>query len=436
MAGTRREGNGKPRQRAPSVRAAVLDSETVLINRAIERARLLRRDRRLLRRRARRAERTPVVLVPSVFGTRLIGAGGRPVWGSLGRLYSRPGLDAPARPADLLTGFRVLPGLYEYDCFGGLLRFLEDAGGYRLGEDLHVLAYDWRTGVAAGAAALAGLIARLRGAGDERVDLVCMSTGGMVARYYLAHGGADVLDQPAPVPTGAGAACVRRTVFIGTPQRGSFSAVSSSNDPFRLAPLGRRFMPAEIGALQINWDALPHPDDPLFVDQTGHPVDLDRHDAATWRRLGLPCAEVPGLQGMLDRARRLRAALDAAGPVDDAFVIGARNWPTAARVLVSGGRGRIPACEPQTGDACAAHCYEPGDSSLGAASLSGLPGLDPHRIWWVRSREHIQLVSSPPVHRLVLEALLAADRSIPRTDLRRTPVALPRSSGRDAVLPP
>jgi hypothetical protein len=402
----------------------------VLINRAIERARLLRLPGRLLRERARRESRTPVVLVPSVFGTRLVGHEGRSIWGSLRRLYTRPGLDRSARPADLLTGFRLLPGLYEYDCFGGLLRFLEDAGGYRRGEDLHVLEYDWRTGVADGAAALAALVDRLRGAGDEQVDLVCMSTGGLVARYYQAFGGAPLPEVGLPDASARGAAHVRRTIYIGTPHRGSFSAVSSSNDGFRFAPLGRMFTPDEIGALQINWDALPHPDDPLFVDDRGRVLDLDRHDAATWRRLGMPAARVPGLQHMLGRARRLRAALDAAGPAGDAFVIGARNWPTAARVLVTGGAGRIPACEPQTDDPCVGYLYEPGDSSLGAASLTALPGLDEQRVWWVKSREHIQLVSSPPVHRLVLEGLLATARAIPRTDLSRTPVDLPRSSGR------
>jgi hypothetical protein len=404
----------------------------VLINRVIERARLARLDGRLLRRRAARAERTPVVLVPSVFGTRLVGVDGRSVWGSLRRLYTRPGLTASARPTDLLTGFRLIPGLYEYDCFGGLLRFLQDAGGYRRGEDLHVLDYDWRTGIADGAAALAALIDRLRGAGDEKVDLVCMSSGGLVARYYQAYGGAPLTDG-APEPTGAGAACVRRTVYIGAPHLGSFSAVADANNGFRFAPLGRTFTAEEVCGLQVNWDALPHPGTPLFVDEQGRILDLDRHDAATWRRLRMPAGRVPGLQHMLTRARRLRAALDAAGPAGDAFLIGARNWPTAARVLVSGGVGRIPACEPQADDPCVGWLYEPGDSTLAASSLAGLPGLDPQRIWWVISKEHIQLVSSPPVHRLVLEALLATERAIPRTDLTRTPVVLPRSSGRTAA---
>jgi len=401
-----------------------------LLNRAVERARLLGLGGRLLRRRAAGRERAPAVLVPSVFGTRLVGERGRSVWGSVRRLYSRPGLDAPARPTDLLTGFTLVPGLLEYDVFGGLLRFLGDAGGYRLGEDLHVLTYDWRTGIADGAAALAELVDRIRGAGDEKVDLICISTGGIVARYYLAYGGADVRDHDPPRPSGAGAACVRRTVFVGTPQRGSFSAVSSSCDGFRLAPLGRRFTGEEVATLQVTWDALPHPDDPLFVDEHGQPVALDRHDADTWRRLGLPPARVSGLDRMLERARRLRDALDRAGPAGDAFVIGARNWPTAGRVLVSGGRGRIPACEPRVDDPYVGFLYEPGDSSLGAASLAALPDLDPQRIWWVRTREHMELVSQPSVHRLVLEALLATELAIPRTDLSRTPAGLPRSSGR------
>src|ERR671937_1708274 len=153
----------------------------MLLNRLYERVHQLPLRIRLLRRRARLiAERTPVVLVPSVLGTRLVDARGRLAWGSVRRLYAGVPLgDEPGiRTAGLLRGFTVIPGLLHYDVFGALVRFLVGVGGYVPGEDLHVLEYDWRGGIAEAGAQLAELLQRLRAAGEERFDLIGMSTGG------------------------------------------------------------------------------------------------------------------------------------------------------------------------------------------------------------------------------------------------------------------
>src|SRR5438094_922163 len=137
----------------------------MLLNRMYERIHRLPLRIRLLRRRARlTAERTPVVLVPSILGTRLADPCGRLAWGSARRLYFGPPLgdDPGIHAAGLLRGFTVIPGLLDYDVFGGMLRFLTGVGGYVLGEDLQVFEYDWRGGVTEVGEQLAELLERLR----------------------------------------------------------------------------------------------------------------------------------------------------------------------------------------------------------------------------------------------------------------------------------
>jgi hypothetical protein len=378
----------------------------MLLNRLVERGRELAWRRLLLARRMRAVgERTPVVLVPGMCGTRLVDEQGRVVWGSLARLYAGPSITTATRSAGLLESIEVIPGVAGVDVYGGLVRFLERAG-YRRGEDLFVLDYDWRTGALDGAGALARALAAIRGVGDERVDVIALSTGGIVTRAYLAE---------------HGAAAIRRVVYVGAPQRGSFDALACLHRGFRFAPGGRRFAPSEAAALQISFDALPHPDERVFVDNAGNTLELDLYDPATWMRLGMTAA--PGdLAARLESARALHRRLDGTRLDVDTFVIGACHLPTPARVRVEGGRAHVPPPHPSRTDPFVGYTYVPGDGELAASSLCAVPGLDPQRVWFVTPGKHSGLVSDPEVHRLALEALVGTARTIPKTDLRKLTV--------------
>jgi len=362
------------------------------------------------------------------------------LWGSTTALYFGRGVTRrdDVRPGGLLRELTLLPGLLAYDVFGGLVRALGRAG-FVEGEDLFVLDYDWREGVAAGARALADLIARIRGfvaaplrapqpgrelRAQDRVDLVAVSTGGLVARAYLGYGGADPLASGAPL---AGAPAVARVVYVGAPQRGSFDALACLHRGFRFAPGGHLFSPGETAACQMSWDALPHPDEPVFVDQRGQPLELDLYDPEVWSRLRLGDArDAAQRPERLARARALHLALDRAPaqPVAEAVVIGACHLPTPARVLVRDGGAPpayVPPPVPRRDDPFVGYLYRPGDGELPETSLRGLPGLPADRVWQVRPRKHAALPSDPAVHRLVIEALLATERFIPSTDLKRKP---------------
>lgn len=366
------------------------------INRAIEwTRRSAPSSRRLRARAAALRERRPVIVVPSVLGTCLLDERGSVLWGTLPRLYFGPSISfAPRAIArGTLDGFPVLPYVFRYDIYGGLLRYLETVGGYRRGEDMFVLEYDWRDSVSHGAARLADLVARLRAAGHRGFDVLAISTGGVVVRHFLAR-----TDEQ-----------VGRVVYVGTPHRGSFQAISALHDGLQMVPLGRRFGPVELSECKTCWDLLPHPDESVFVDERGEPLAMSLYDAATWRTLRLgPPVEI---EAHLERARALHAALDAAPLHANSVVIGARHLPTLTRLPVIRGRATLPDCSPRKNDPLAPLIFEPGDSSLPHRSLVGLPGLGASAVRTVEVREHRLLPSHAEVHRLAVEALVESAAS-------------------------
>jgi hypothetical protein len=411
----------------------------VLVNRMIERARQARLGQRLLRERAGAVkERAPVIIVPPLFGTRLVNGDGRMIWGATSNVFFGPTIGGAegVRPAGLLEHMPIIPGVVGQDIHGGLMRYLVEIGGYRRGEDLFSLDYDWRAGVVHGAARLAELVRSIRGVGSERVDLVAISSGGALVRYFLAYGGADVLSEadPAPAPKNPGAEIVRRVIYIGSPQRGTFGAPAHLHEGIVFIPGGKHFPSSELALCQTPFDYLPHPDDPVFVDEKGNVLDLDIYDPETWIRLGiaggLKDINVDDFEARLKLGRRLHAVLDGgAGKHPDTFVIGGRHEPTRARFLVSNGKAVLPDCDPPKNDPTTQFTYVPGDGALPETSLIAAPGLKEGRLWLVTPKAHHLIPADPDVHRLLLEALLATDRRIAETPLPRRGPELPVISG-------
>jgi hypothetical protein len=236
-----------------------------------------------------------------------------------------------------------------------------DAAGFR---DVRILDYDWRAGYEAGAEALARLLESL----PEPACVLAISTGGGVAGRL------------------AGSPRIRRIVYVGAPQLGSFDALACLQRGFRFAPLGKHFPGRDAALCQTTFDALSQWD-----VLGGH----DLYDASVWRELRL-CEDVPGLAQRLESASRLRRQPIAR---HDAVVIGACNVRTPARAVISGGIARMPL----SGDSDA--CFEPGDGSLGETSLRGLPFAG---VRLVRVRAHARLPAHAEVHRHAIEALSMA----------------------------
>ncbi len=131
---------------------------------------------------------------------------------------------------------------------------------------------------------VARAVERLRAAtGAGRVDLVAHSMGGLSARHYLAFGG--------------GGDKVRRTVFLGTPHRGTVAAILSWGDGGREMVPGSGFLVRlnEVGSIPSGIEAL----------AVRTPVDLRVIPSSSAMLPGVPNVEIccPSHTGLLDDER-------------------------------------------------------------------------------------------------------------------------------------
>lgn len=331
------------------------------------------------------AMRNPVVVIPGILGSRLIDSStGQVVWGAFGggavnasrpagaRLVSLPmgqgvslnELVDSVRPEGVLARARLqLIGLpVELNAYVDILETL-GAGGYRdelLGKsgaidygDAHFTCfqfdYDWRRDNVENAQRLHQFLlekrayvqaerARRFGVTDSPVkfDLVAHSMGGLVARYYLRYGAADLpAGNEAPTVTWAGAELVDRAILIGTPNAGSVKALLQLLYGADFAPILPRYEAVVIGSMPSVYQLLPRPRHGVVVqDESGRAQPVDFFDPAVWQRMGWGLADPKAgrwlekvlvdepdarrrteiardhLQKCLVRARQFAAALD------------------------------------------------------------------------------------------------------------------------------
>jgi Lecithin:cholesterol acyltransferase len=408
----------------------------VIINRLLEAARRTGHVHRELARRARDTTRRPVIVVPSVLGVRLVDDRGRSAWGSTRRLFTGagPAESQRATPAGVLDGFRLVPGLYRHDVFGGFLRYLEQIYGARLGEDLFALDYDWRRPLADAARALAELVARVRGASDDRVDLIAVSSGGQVVRTYLAGGWADDPAHALADPVlGAGPGAVHRVVYLGAPQRGNIAGFGYLQEGVAMCWGGQTFdaRAMHTGCTAL-FDLLPHAGERIFVDQDGAALELDHLDVATWKMLGLVGHDRPGLAEDLARARANHALIaGAAARHPPAIAIADRHERTATQMVVDHGKLVVPCPSCGSDGARYPFAFGAGDGVVPAASMAAVPNGAADGVWWVETSAHHRIATDAHIPPLVVEALLAPLKEVPRERY-----AWPRNPQTRGVVPP
>lgn len=331
----------------------------------------------------------PVIIIPGALGSILEEQGtGRVIWGRPGR-GSLGELALPIDGAtlrenrdhlmatDLLQRVSVVPNLVELKLTEDLVRVLTDAGGYTAGDLAHpepgnyfFFWYDWRRDVVEAAQRLGAAIERLKAnAGDPhlKVHLICQSMGGLVARYYVKYGTADVLDQdPLPPPTYAGALNVAQVIMLGTPNNGSLQTFQSLHEGVAVPDMGR-FTPAIMFTMPAAYQLLPHEEETAFLDPSGQPLDISLYEPANWETYGWsvfsPRSQTAlqhdflqrfGADGAaryqqhvaqqrrfltlaLTRAKRFHQALDQGSPADDPVqyvLLGSDCQPTLRRALL------------------------------------------------------------------------------------------------------
>lgn len=380
---------------------------------------------RIYRSASAAPDRTPVIVIPGLFGSKLRRAD-EVLWpGGLQRLlfsdYPELALRIDAQTLqpqpDGIEAFDIADQVLGIDFYGPLIQTLARYGGYspgRLGESVpqgvrryYVFPYDWRQDNVSHAAALDRLIEQIRadhGDPELRVDLVAHSMGGLVARYYLRYGPEDVLDGAPKLITLYGAARVRKLILLGTP---NFGAVSALHGFLRGEPVGLGRIPPElIASLPSAYQLFPHPLAHWLVDAQGQLLHDDLYDPQTWQRLGWGlwdeevATRVRTRQGeagldtlrrhfalRLERARRLAWMLSTPEPHTPIryVLFGGNCESTPARVLLepdASGRpqARLHPAElqrPRPGLDYEELLREPGDGRVTKPSLLARETLDP-----------------------------------------------------------
>jgi len=276
-------------------------------------------------------------VIPGVLGSKLVDIeSGTVAWGEIGHGLENPEKDEEIRrialPIQVGKTFRelrdnvvadsVLESIkltfygvtVEKNAYGNILASL-GVGGFineNYGEtktidygDRHYtsfqFAYDWRRDLVEAAKLLheyilqkrtyvQNEIAKRHGIEnkDVKFNIIAHSMGGLVARYYLRYGTADLPDDGSLPPlTWAGSRFVEQVVLIGTPSAGSVDTFRHLVEGTHLAPGLPSFDAAIVGTMPALYQLLPRA-------RHGHVVSgsetnqefMDPYDPALWKQMG------------------------------------------------------------------------------------------------------------------------------------------------------
>ena len=284
-------------------------------------------------------DRNPVVLIPGILGSRIEARDGTQIWGAFSGRYADPSDDDGARsialpmargvPLDQLRHDHIAPGALDrvqirflglpivMQAYAQILGVL-GVGGYRdeeigraggvdYGDDHYTcfqFAYDWRRDLVENARILAAYLddreayvrrehaARGRDAdGPIRFDIVAHSMGGLVLRYYLRYGTADLpADGSLPELTWAGAKRVSRAIMIGTPNAGSVDALRILTEGHSIGPFLPRYKPALLGTMPAVYQLLPRGRHGWIYDRHGDSIE-DLLSFQLWKENGWGLAD-------------------------------------------------------------------------------------------------------------------------------------------------
>ncbi len=285
-------------------------------------------------------DRNPIIVIPGIMGSKLIDQdSNRTIWGAFGgfsidpttpdgtRLFSRPlashqassGFDKNVKPNGVLDQLQInLLGIpVSIQAYAGILATL-GAGGYRdqslglnamsYGDDHFTcfqFDYDWRLDNVANAKRLKAFIDEKRayiqqqytkryGVSETEIkfDVVAHSMGGLLTRYFLRYGNADLPENSNDATiTWAGTKDIDRAILIGTPNSGAVEAFSQLIEGYDIGqPLLPYFHSPLLGTFESLYQLLPRPRHRIITweknGQKGEPEIVDFYNPALWQKYG------------------------------------------------------------------------------------------------------------------------------------------------------
>mgnify|MGYP003577303259 CR=1 FL=1 len=378
-----------------------------------------------------RKPRHPLIIIPGFLASKLRDpAPGKVLWGTMGNVLSHPQSYRLAFPLDAeesdparreLEPYAIYDSLWGVEYYRKILRTLQQAGGYRLGDisdprpgdNAFVFVYDWRKDIVDSAIRFSRAVDHLKAAlgdPDLRFDLVAHSQGGLLARYYAKYGAVDVLSGPMPAaPTGAGARNLNKVILLGTPNQGTLEALRILDQGVK--KVFRPMPPAVTFTMPSLYEMLPPEGISSFAGLDGDPISLDLYDPQTWvdnrlsvfadggldllrevmrsaggrQESGGPSHDqaLEFLRRSLDRARKFQAALATPAPAGKEVIfhaVGSDCIPTLKTAVVMEEKGRRRIYFSPSGhrresveNKMAKVLYGPGDGTVLMESLLNLP---------------------------------------------------------------
>jgi len=266
----------------------------------------------IFRPAARRTGKTPIIVIPGMLGSRLVNKRtGEKVWP---RAHPKEeDLRLPVSPdlkgnrddvvaTDVVEAAKLGFPIPEVKVYEELTDALANHAGYKRGsiddpqpggdsDTFYLFAYDWRRDNVEAAQLLAEKIARLKQKlrrPDLRFNLIAHSMGGLIARYYLMYGGADVLTRAGAQVTWAGAADIDKLILVGSPNEGTMQSLQALVEGFPVAKGGLGFFGEveadTVFAMPAAFQLLPHRGSQEFYDGNLQPVSVNLYEVEAWRR--------------------------------------------------------------------------------------------------------------------------------------------------------
>jgi len=121
---------------------------------------------------------------------------------------------------------------------------------------------------------------------DVKINLIAHSMGGLLARYYLMYGDADLpRDGSIPEPTWKGAKHIGKLIMIGTPNGGSVKMLTALLHGSKVAPGIPKFEACVIATMPSTYQLMPRTRHGHVIDIHNPARTIDLFDIENWEPL-------------------------------------------------------------------------------------------------------------------------------------------------------